>query len=110
MLQAGTNIPVFPKAHLWKNDYHSLEHVLIGLVVFHVVNKEDIKLFFSFKNIPEKEQTNLYYFSGKDAHIRGIKVLGSSKSPEIKKQVVSFRILSRELRLIDNRGFRSYPF
>lgn len=96
MIQADTSTPIFPKAHLWKNGYHSFEHALIGLIVSHAINKQEINLFFGFNKIPEKEQMTLYYFENNGIEVKEIENFSSDELSELKKQKVSFHMQINE--------------
>ncbi|MDR3020448.1 MAG: hypothetical protein LBU66_06045 [Treponema sp.] len=39
---------IFPKAHCWKNGYHSLEHVLFGYLTSKQILNEKIELYYAF--------------------------------------------------------------
>lgn len=96
MLQEGSNEPIFPKAHLWKNGYHSFEHALIGLITSKKAYNEKIGLFFSFnKSFVLGSQSNKitpYYFDSEDYDICESESFHSSNLDTLNKQKILFTI------------------
>ena len=64
MIEAETEAPRYPKAHLWKNAYHSHEHALVLYLVSKARKAELTNLFFAPKSDVNLEDFHPYYFSG----------------------------------------------
>jgi hypothetical protein len=64
MIDAFSNKSHFPKAHLWKNGYHSFEHALIGYITSKALRNKPVELYYAFKIVPNKETVNPYFFRG----------------------------------------------
>jgi len=54
----------FPKAHLWKNGYHSMEHALIGYITSQALHGKPVVLYYALK--PKATDVTLlpYFYSG----------------------------------------------
>lgn len=78
--------PGSPKAHLWKNGYHSLEHALVAYITTQALNKLPVKLYYAFKE-SKNEKMNPYYYTGK---IANKKINEFSRLKELKKVSVVF--------------------
>lgn len=53
----------YPKAHLWKNGYHSFEHALVGYITDQEHQGQPVKLFFAFKDVTDTELRPLLLYS-----------------------------------------------
>lgn len=55
---------VFPKVHLWKNGYHSMEHALVGYITSQALQGKPVVLYYAFK--PNATDVTLlpYFYSG----------------------------------------------
>jgi len=56
-------VPQFPKAHLWKNGYHSTEHALIGYLTAQALHHKPVTLYYAL-NAHTKATLLPYWFSG----------------------------------------------
>ncbi|MGK7904709.1 MAG: hypothetical protein AB4352_25550 [Hormoscilla sp.] len=59
-----------PKQHSWKNAFHSFEHDLVGYITGQAIHKKPVKLYFAFKEIPEKTQIRPYLYGAKVKSIK----------------------------------------
>jgi mannose/cellobiose epimerase-like protein (N-acyl-D-glucosamine 2-epimerase family) len=64
MIDGVTEKPRFPKAHLWKNGYHSFEHALVGYITSQTLRQQPVELYFAFKQRPNEAEIRPYYFHG----------------------------------------------
>lgn len=54
----------FAKAHLWKNGYHELEHVLVGYLTGQAMRGERATLYFAFDDEAINDTVVPYYYEG----------------------------------------------
>jgi mannose/cellobiose epimerase-like protein (N-acyl-D-glucosamine 2-epimerase family) len=66
MIDGVTGKPRFPKAHLWKNGYHSFEHALVGYITSQALRQQPVELYFAFnkQQRPNDAEIRPYYFNG----------------------------------------------
>lgn len=69
MLSSPYGKPKFPKAHLWKNGFHTAEHALIGFLTAHWRLGESAPLFFSWTKTPERQAMTAYFYPASVASI-----------------------------------------
>lgn len=62
MLSSPYGKPKFPKAHLWKNGFHSAEHALIGFLTAHWRVGESAPLYFAWTKTPERHAMTAYFY------------------------------------------------
>lgn len=73
----GEHDPFMPKAMLWKNGFHSLEHALVSYITTQALRQEAITLYYAFVEKPAEESIQPYYYSG---DIQEIAVVDSTRS------------------------------
>jgi mannose/cellobiose epimerase-like protein (N-acyl-D-glucosamine 2-epimerase family) len=65
VLRGADHRPWLPKAHLWKNGYHSLEHALVGYITTKALRGEPATLHYAFPAATAASTIHPYFFRGR---------------------------------------------
>jgi hypothetical protein len=53
-----------PKAHLWKNGFHTAEHALVGYIATGAIRSEPVDLYYAFAGCKFPSGIAPYYYDG----------------------------------------------